>query len=75
VNCWKCDDHGETRPALAVCSFCGRGVCREHASTMPTFIAMFVGANNTPKGLAVANVIWCGICEPQPDPISMPELY
>jgi hypothetical protein len=42
---------------------------------MPTFIAMFVGANNTPKGLAVANVIWCGICEPQPDPISMPELY
>jgi hypothetical protein len=25
--------------------------------------------------LAVANVIWCGECEPQPEPISMPELY
>jgi hypothetical protein len=42
---------------------------------MSTFIAMFVGENNTPKGLAVANVIWCGECEPQPEPISMPELY
>jgi hypothetical protein len=25
--------------------------------------------------LAVGNVIWCGECEPQPEPISMPELY
>ena len=25
--------------------------------------------------LDVANVIWCGECEPQPEPISMPELY
>ena len=42
---------------------------------MSTFITMFVGANNIPKGLAVANIIWCGICEPQPEPIEMPELY
>jgi hypothetical protein len=75
VYCWKCDDRGENRHAVAVCSFCGRAVCKEHASTMPSFIAMFTGANNTPKGLAVANVIWCGICEPQPEPIAMPELY
>jgi hypothetical protein len=75
VNCWKCDDRGEARPALAVCSFCGRAVCKEHSSTMPSFIAMFLGGNSTPKGLAVANVIWCGICEPQPEPIPMPELF
>ena len=42
---------------------------------MPTFLCMFLGANNTPKGLAAANVIWCGICEPQPEPIGMPELW
>jgi hypothetical protein len=42
---------------------------------MSTFLTMFVGANETPKGLAVGNVIWCGTCEPQPEPISMPELY
>ena len=23
----------------------------------------------------VANVIWCGVCEPQPEPIGMPELW
>jgi hypothetical protein len=42
---------------------------------MPSFLAMFLGSSNTPKGLAVANVIWCGICEPQPEPIGMPELW
>jgi len=68
--CWECD-----QPARAVCKFCGRGVCKQHAKTMPIFIAMFLGDDQTPKGLAVANVIWCGICEPQPEAIPMPELY
>lgn len=70
MKCWECE-----LDARATCKFCGRHVCKDHASTMPTFLAMFLGANNTPKGLAVANVVWCGICEPQPEPISMPELY
>ena len=68
--CWECD-----QPARAVCAFCGRAVCKEHAKTMPTFLCMFLGSNNTPKGLAAANVIWCGLCEPQPEPIAMPELW
>jgi hypothetical protein len=68
--CWECEE-----PARASCNFCGRFVCKDHAKTMPTFLAMFLGGNSTPKGLAVANVIWCGICEPQPEPISMPELF
>ena len=71
MKCWHCDE-----PARACCSFCGRFVCKEHANTtMATFLTMYVGANNTPKGLAVAKVIWCQECEPQPEPISMPELY
>ena len=68
--CWKCEEH-----ARAACYFCGRFVCKEHAMAMPTFLTMFLAGNNTPKGLAVANVIWCGICEPQPEPIGMPELF
>jgi len=68
--CWECE-----QPARATCYFCGRAVCKEHAKTMPAFLAMFLGSNSTPKGLAVANVIWCGICEPQPEPIGMPELW
>jgi hypothetical protein len=70
MMCWECD-----QPARAACAFCGRFVCKEHAKNMPTFLVMFLGGENTPKGLAVANVIWCGICEPQPEPIAMPELY
>jgi hypothetical protein len=68
--CWKCEEH-----ARASCYFCGRFVCKEHAMTMPSFLTMFLAGNNTPKGLVVANVIWCGICEPQPEPIGMPELF
>jgi len=52
--------------------FLHKVISSEHAKTMPSFLAMFLGSNNTPKGLAVANVIWCGICEPQPEPIGMP---
>ncbi len=70
MYCWKCDQH-----ARAACYFCGRFVCKEHANYMPTFLAMFLGGSSTPKGLAVANVFWCGICEPQPEPIGMPELF
>ena len=69
MRCWYCEE--EPR---ASCAFCGRFICKDHCKTMSTFIAMFVGANNTPKGLAVANVLLCGECEPQPEPISMPEL-
>ena len=70
MKCWYCDE--EPR---AACAFCGRFVCKDHVKPMSTFIAMFLGGNESPKGLAVSNVIWCGECEPQPEPISMPELY
>lgn len=70
MQCWQCD-----KPARASCGFCGRFVCKDHASKMPNFTVMYLGNENTPKGIAVAGVIWCGICEPQPEPIPMPELY
>ncbi len=70
MKCWFCDEW-----ARAVCSFCGRAVCKDHASKMSTFIAMFLGGNDTPKGLACSDVIWCGECQPQPEPIGMPELF
>ncbi len=70
MQCWECD-----QPAQAACRFCGRFVCKQHAKTLPTFICMFLGGENTPKGLVVANAIWCGICDPQPEPIGMPELF
>lgn len=70
MKCWYCEE-----PARAACKFCGRFVCKDHNKPMSTFVAMFLGNHKTPKGLAVANVIWCGECELHPEPISMPELY
>jgi len=43
--CHKCGE-----PAIGVCKFCGRGVCKEHHSTsLPTIMAMYLGRDNTPK--------------------------
>jgi hypothetical protein len=36
---------------------------------------MYLGKNETPKGLVVADAIWCGTCQPQPEPIGMPEMF
>ena len=69
MQCWECD-----KPANAVCVFCGRAVCKEHASKRPNILAMFLGNNETPKLVPVGDAIWCGICDPQ-DAIPMPELY
>jgi hypothetical protein len=50
-------------------------VCKDHASKLPFFLTVYVGANQTPKAIVVADAIWCGICRPQPEPIPMPEIY
>ena len=52
MKCWHCEEL-----ARAACVFCGRFVCKDHVKPMSTFIAMFLGGNESPKGLAVANVL------------------
>jgi hypothetical protein len=70
AKCWECGSD-----AQASCRFCGRFVCKDHASKMPVFLAVYVGANQTPKAIVVADAIWCGICRPHPEPIEMPDIY
>ena len=70
MKCWYCDS-----PPHASCGFCGRFLCKDHVAKRPSFLAMYLGAEETPKAIVVADVIWCGICEPQPEPIPFPELY
>ncbi len=38
-------------------------------------MAMYLGRDNTPKAVVVSNVLWCGECQPQPEPIEMPEFF
>jgi hypothetical protein len=50
-------------------------ICKDHASKLPYILTMYVGANETPKAVIVADAIWCGICRPQGEPVAMPEFY
>lgn len=59
----------------ASCRFCGRFVTEENAQKLPLFMSIYVGRNNTPKVIVVADSIWCGECRPQAEPIEMPELF
>ncbi len=70
AKCWVCD--GDVH---ASCRFCGRLVCKDHASKMPFLLSVYVGSKQIPKAVVVADTIWCGICRPQGEPIEMPELY
>lgn len=70
MQCWKCG-----KPAVGICKFCGRAVCREHASQKPYMITVYVGDNQTPKAIVVSDALYCGECHPQPEPVSMPEIY
>lgn len=69
MNCWHCE-----RTAHAVCVFCGRGVCKEHARDMPHIVALYTGEKGVRKAIVTANAVYCGICEPREDPVELPEL-
>jgi hypothetical protein len=68
--CWVCES-----PAQASCRFCGRFVCKNHTYKMPYFMSVYVGANQMPKALIVADAVWCRVCRTHPEPIEMPEIY
>ena len=71
MNCFF-DDNA----ARGVCRFCGRAVCKDHAEKrMPYITSVYVGAGNTPKAVVVADALWCGTCNPEAEPVPMPEIY
>ena len=69
----ECSICGE--PAQGVCKFCGRAICEDHFKSMPYPIAVYVGEGNVPKMIVVADALICGQCNPQPEPIEMPEIF
>jgi len=69
VKCWIC---GES--ASAICKFCGRAVCKEHAKKMPYILTIYDEDEDIPKAIVVSDAIWCEQCKPHPSPIGMPEI-
>jgi hypothetical protein len=41
---------------------------------MPFILNLYVGEDQIPKAIVVADTLWCGVCRPQPEPIPMPEI-
>lgn len=66
MNCWHCD-----RPAHGTCKFCGRAVCREDAQTLPHVVDVFHNREGKLRALVVGDALYCGVCNPKEDPISM----
>lgn len=66
MECWHCE-----RPAHASCRFCGRAVCKTHTQEMPYIIDTYRTLDGTYKALVVAGAVYCGVCKPQQDPITL----
>jgi hypothetical protein len=66
MECWKCE-----RTAHATCRFCGRAVCKAHVEEMPFIIHTYRTTKGEYKAIVVADAIWCGICRPQQDPVTL----
>lgn len=65
MECWHCD-----RPAHGTCRFCGRGVCREHAKSMP-FVLEAWPKDGKLEALVVGDVLHCGVCKPKKEPVTL----
>jgi hypothetical protein len=55
------------------CRFCGRGLCQDHIETLPYILELFKKQDVT-RALLVEDALFCGTCNPRPDPVDLPEL-
>jgi len=70
VLCWFC-----AKAARALCRFCGRGVCEDHARFGPYLLQVTRSqTRGRAEALVVEDAVQCGNCRPRPQPVAMPEL-
>ncbi|MBN2100531.1 hypothetical protein JW710_01390 [Candidatus Dojkabacteria bacterium] len=61
------------KTAVAICRFCGRGLCDDHKKCKPYVSAAYDENRDDPKFIVVEDAMWCGKCNPVMKPIEMPE--
>ena len=66
MECWICK-----RPAHAICIFCGKAVCQEHAQSKPSIKAVFKDDNGDLQAIVVDGGVWCGKCKPIEYPVNI----
>jgi len=70
MDCWIC-----RTTALGVCRFCGRGICGDHAKFSPFVLEIYSPKTREhAQALVVEDALYCGVCRPRPDPITLEEL-
>jgi hypothetical protein len=42
---------------------------------MTFIVTIYVGKNEVPRAVVVADALYCGQCHPEPQPVDMPEIY
>lgn len=57
MNCYDC---AHPEPAVAVCHFCGAGVCREHLRVQENEVHDLAGTG--PSHAATGRRMTCGVC-------------
>ncbi len=66
MECWHCE-----RPAHANCKFCGRAVCKADAKQKPYILHSYRTATGEYKAIVVPDAVYCGICNPEQDPVTL----
>jgi hypothetical protein len=46
-------------------------VCRDHAQTLPYITSLYRTGKGEYRALVVADTLYCGVCQPKEDPISV----
>lgn len=70
MDCWICKT-----TALGTCRFCGRGICGDHSKFMPFILEVYnAKTKEHVQALVVEDALYCGVCRPRPEPISLEEL-
>ena len=66
MECWICK-----RPAQAICIFCGKAVCQEHAQLKPSVKSVFKDNKGDLQAIVVDGGVWCGKCKPVECPVNI----
>ncbi len=69
MNCFNCE-----KEAVGVCVFCGRAICKKHVQKLPNILAAYDEDRDKPKVIVVKDALYCGICKPLPQSVSLEDL-
>jgi hypothetical protein len=49
-------------------------VCKDHLKTAPFILSVYRGEKDINKAIVVADAVYCGLCNPQEQPVALKEL-